>query len=87
MSWKANETPPQAASCWAGRPCRGIHVLRPRSLVGANYSPVCAWKLSMADMVAEQTGLWKGLISFLVGRPALKGASGEKLAPSFPPHF
>lgn len=42
MSWKANETPPQAASCLVGRPCRGIHVLRPHSLVGANYTPVCA---------------------------------------------
>lgn len=84
MSWKANETPPRAAGIPVGRPCSGTRVPRPYFLVGPNYTPVCAWKLSMADMAPEHRGLWKGLISLLVWRPKLKGASGEKLASFLP---
>lgn len=42
-----------------GRPRSGSQVLGPHSLGGPDYTPVCAWKLSKADVVLGQRGLWK----------------------------
>lgn len=69
---------------WWGGPAVAQKVPRLYFLVGPSYTPVCAWKLSMADVAPEHRGLWKGLFSLLVWRPKLKGASGEKLASPLP---
>lgn len=58
MSWKAHGTPLRAAGSWWGG--RAVAPGAQASLAGGpKPTPVCTWKLSTAEVLPGQRGLWK----------------------------